>query len=312
MMALLDLDPIRRDNPLPLIVGVLVQLRKAGHEWIGCCPFHADRSPSFTIFDGGQRFHCFGCGASGDVLDFVQRAYRVNLPEAARMLTGGDVPKVATANNWPNPEPETRPDYGAAARAIWHRANPAAGTLGEAYLRFRGILPPYPADIRFLALSCDNLGPLPCLVLAVRDVDGEVTGIQRIWLAHDGQGKAAIETPKRSLGKVKGGAIRLGDLDGANTLTVCEGPEDGLSLLEMLGGPVWVAAGSTLLPSMQFPPGVRSVLIGADNDPAGQVAADKAAHAFTDRGLTVRIIRPVSWAKDFNDELTGATNGNAS
>ncbi|WP_062343572.1 CHC2 zinc finger domain-containing protein [Novosphingobium sp. CCH12-A3] len=312
MTARLDLDLIRRDNPLPIIAGSLVRLRKAGQEWIGCCPFHADRSPSFTIFDGGLRFHCFGCGASGDVLDFVQRAYRVSLPEAARMLAGGDVPKVASANICPNPEPEARTDYGKAARAIWHRSIPAARTLGEAYLRFRGILPPYPPDVRFLALPCDNLGPLPCLVLAVRDVDGEVTGIQRIFLAHDGQGKAAIETPKRSLGKVKGGAIRLGDLDGANTLTVCEGPEDGLSLLVMLGGPVWVAAGTTFLPSMQFPPGVRSVLIGADNDPAGQVAAEKAAHAFSDRGLSVRIIRPVSGAKDFNDELTGANNGNAS
>lgn len=312
MTARLDLDPIRRDNPLPVIAGNLVQLRKAGQEWIGCCPFHADRSPSFTIFDGGQRFHCFGCGASGDVLDFVQRAYRVNLPEAARMLAGADLPRASVSTDCPIPEGEPRQDYGKAARAIWHRANAVAGTTGEEYLRFRGIIPPYPPDIRFLALPCDNLGLLPCLVLAVRDVDGEVTGIQRIFLAHDGQGKAAIETPKRSLGKVKGGAIRLGDLDGANTLTVCEGPEDGLSLLEMLGGPVWVAAGTTFLPAMQFPPGVRSVLIGADNDPAGQVAAEKAAHAFTDRGLTVRIIRPIAGAKDFNDELTGATNGNAS
>lgn len=312
MTARLDLDPIRRDNPLPIIAGNLVQLRKAGQEWIGCCPFHADRSPSFTIFDGGQRFHCFGCGATGDVLDFVQRAYRVNLPEAARILAGGDVPKVNLPAAREFSEAGKGQDYGKAARSIWSRAKPVAETTGEAYLRFRGILPPFPPDIRFLALPCDNLGPLPCLVLAVRDVDGEVTGIQRIFLAHDGQGKAAIATPKRSLGKVKGGAIRMGDLEGANTLTVCEGPEDGLSLLAMLGGPVWVAAGTTFLPAMQFPPEVRSILIGADNDPAGQVAAEKAAHAFTDRGLTVRIIRPIAWAKDFNDELTGATNGNVS
>lgn len=312
MTARLDLDPIRRDNPLPIIAGNLVQLRKAGKEWLGCCPFHADRSPSFTIFDGGQRFHCFGCGASGDVLDFVQRAYRVNLPEAARMLAGGEVPRIANENCCPIPEARVQRDHEKAVRAIWGRAIPAAGTLGETYLRFRGILPPYPPDIRFLALPWRNLGPMPCLVLAVRDVAGDVTGLQRIYLAYDGQGKADVPNPKLSLGQVKGGAIRLGDLDRSNTLTVCEGPEDGLSLLEMLGGPVWVAAGSTFLPAMRFPPEVRSILIGADNDPAGQVAAEKAAHAFTDRGLTVRIIRPVSWAKDFNDELTGATNGNAS
>lgn len=311
MTGRLDLDAIRRDNPLPVIAARVVPLKAVGKEWMGCCPFHADRSPSFTIFDGGNRFYCFGCGATGDVLDFVQRAYRVTLPEAARILGAGDVPTVDLPDAQKLSSALRGQDYGKAARAIWHRAKPAAGTLGEAYLRFRGLLPSYPPDIRFLALRCDNLGPLPCLVLAVRDAGGAVTGIQRIWLAHDGMGKADVAKPKRSLGQVKGGAIRLGELDGTGTLTVCEGPEDGLSLLEMLGGPVWVAAGSTFLPAMQFPPEVRSILIGADSDPAGREAADKAAHAFTDRGLSVRIIHPIAGAKDFNDELTGAINGNA-
>ncbi|OYZ08257.1 MAG: hypothetical protein B7Y36_17345 [Novosphingobium sp. 28-62-57] len=301
-----DLDAIRRDNPLPEVAGKLVALRQAGKEWLACCPFHADRSPSFTIFDGGQRFHCFGCGASGDVLDFVQRAYGVALPEAARMLGAGDVPKLDLPAAREFSEAVKGQDYSKAARAIWSRAVPAAGTLAEAYLRFRGIHPPYPPAIRFLALPCDNLGPLPCLVLAVRDADGAITGIQRIWLAHDGLGKADVAKPKRSLGQVKGGAIQFGDLDGSGVLTVCEGPEDGLSLLDLFGGPVWVAAGAVFMPHMQFPPGVRSIVIGADNDPAGREAAQSAAQAFAARGLSVRIIRPVEGAKDFNDELRGA------
>ena len=72
--AMIDLESIRRSNPLQDIAGRLVPLRAAGEEWTACCPFHADRSPSFTIYDAGRRFHCFGCGATGDVLDFVQRA----------------------------------------------------------------------------------------------------------------------------------------------------------------------------------------------------------------------------------------------
>jgi len=78
----------------------------------------------------------------------------------------------------------------------------------------------------------------------------------------------------------------------------------------MLGGPVWVAAGASFLPAMKFPPEVRSIVIGADNDPAGRDAADMAARAFAERGLSVRIIRPFEWAKDFNLELLGnLTNG---
>lgn len=301
---MIDIHAIRAANPLPDIAAKLVALRPAGHEWVACCPFHADRSPSFTIYDGGTRFHCFGCGASGDVLDFVQRAYDVDMIGAARLLGADDLPGAARPQ--PQPADPIKPDTRGAALAIWQRAIPAAGTLAEAYLRFRGIVPPYPPSLRFLRLPCDNLGPLPCLIASVQDVAGDVTGIQRIWLAHDGLGKADVAKPKRSLGTVKGGAIRLGDPDGFGVVTVCEGPETGLSIAEMLGGPVWVAAGASFLPSMQFPPDVHSIVIGADNDDAGQAGAEKAAQAFAMRGLSVRIIRPLSGFKDFNDELRGA------
>ena len=299
---MIDIDAIRCDNPLPDVAARIVDLRPAGKEWVACCPFHSDRSPSFTIFDDGRRFQCFGCGASGDVLDFVQRAYGVSLIEAARRLGANEIP----TRPQPARVPAEQADRSREALAIWNNANPAAGTLAEAYLAFRGIHSPIPPDIRFQRLPCGNLGAMPCLVAAVRDVLGEVTGIQRIWLAHDGMGKADLAKSKLSLGRVKGGAIRLGELDCSGVVTVCEGPEDGLSLLAMLGGPVWVAAGASFLPSMQFPSEVRSIVIGADIDPAGIEAADKAARSFAARGLIVRIIRPLEGFKDFNDELRGA------
>jgi len=304
---MIDIDAIRRENPLPGVAAKLVALRPAGREWVACCPFHADRSPSFTIYHDGARFYCFGCGASGDVLDFVQRAYGVALIEAARMLGAGDVPKVAMPAAWQcSVALKSGADMQARAVAIWNKSVPAAGTPAESYLAFRGIHGPIPPDIRFQRLPCDDLGALPCLVAAVRNVVGDVTGIQRIWLAADGKGKADVAKPKRSMGTVKGGAIRLGELDGSGVLTVCEGPEDGLSLREMLGGPVWVAAGASFLPAMQFPADVRSIVIGADNDPAGRMAAQDAARAFASRARSVRIVRPLDWAKDFNDELRGA------
>ncbi|MEO6248907.1 MAG: CHC2 zinc finger domain-containing protein [Sphingomicrobium sp.] len=94
MTGLLDLAAIRASHPLPAIVAASVKLIRAGNEWKTCCPFHEDRSPSLTIFDGGQRYHCFGCGASGDVLDWMQRLHSVGLKEAAAMLDGGQVPVV--------------------------------------------------------------------------------------------------------------------------------------------------------------------------------------------------------------------------
>lgn len=303
---MMDLDAIRRDHPLPQVAARHVALRRVGGEWMGCCPFHDDRSPSFTIYDGGQRFYCFGCEASGDVLDFMQRIAGVGLVEAARMLGAGDGPAVQPVRGMERPQPAEDDRKANRARSIWQAAIPATGTLAEAYLRARGIDPPYPPSLRFLALPWGNLPPMPCLVCAVQDLDGEVTGIQRIWLAPDGRGKAAVDKPKLSLGKVKGGAIRLGEPDDGGCLTVCEGPEDGLSLRAMLGGPVWVAAGASFLSGMLFPAQVCAVIVAADNDPAGREAADKAARAFALRGLEARIIRPLDGYKDFNDELRGA------
>lgn len=298
---MIDMHAIRAANPLPAIVATSVKLQRAGNEWKGCCPFHPDRSPSFTIFADGDRFHCFGCGAHGDVLDYVARLHRTGMVEAARLLCAGDLPKVEIARLTPAERASRTPE----AQAIWEMAIPAAGTHAESYLVSRGIKPPFPPDIRFSRLRYGNPNPLPCLVAAVRDVSGAVVGLQRIYLRDDGSGKADLPKPKLSLGKVSGGAIRLGDLDDAGTVTVCEGPEDGLTLLALLGPPVWVAAGASMMPAMQFPPEVRSVVIGADNDDAGDAAARMAAHAFGARALTVRVIHPLPGFKDFNDELRG-------
>lgn len=296
---LYDLNAIRSDNPLPKIVGASVKLTQRGGEYIGCCPLHQDRSPSFTIFAGGDRFHCFGCGASGDVLDFVQLKHNVGLRDAAELLGSRSLPVVAIE---PLPEPEDR-DTVAEAIAIWRAAVPVSGTLAERYLNARGIKMKIPESIRFAALRYGRHGPEhPCLVALIASVDNRAVGIQRTYLNAAGTGKAAVPKAKLSLGNVKGGAIRLAPA--AAELVVAEGLEDALTLQQELGKAAWCAAGAGMLPAMRFPAGVNSVVIGADADEAGEAAAQKAAAAYTERGMTARIIRPLDGFKDFNAELT--------
>ena len=129
------------------------------------------------------------------------------------------------------------------------------------------------------------------------------TGIQRAYL-DEGGAKAKFAKVKLPLGRVSGGAIRLGPV--CEQVTVCEGLEDGLSLAQPGAGSVWVAAGASMLPAMQFPPAVRSVVIGADGDEAREREALKAGAAYAARGISVRIIRPLAGFKDFNAELQGA------
>jgi DNA primase len=71
------------------IVGEYVRLRKAGAQnWSGLCPFHSEKSGSFSVHASRQFFHCFGCGVSGDVFSFVQKIENVSFPESVRIVAG--------------------------------------------------------------------------------------------------------------------------------------------------------------------------------------------------------------------------------
>lgn len=301
MSGLLDMEAIRASHPLPAIIGRDVKLVERGGEWKGCCPFHDEKSPSFYIMKGGRRFYCFGCAASGDVLDYVRVTRNVGLRQAAAILgEGSNLPALRSHSIPAAVEDNRTPE----ALAIWRAAAPIAGTVAEAYLRNRGIHMRLPDSLRFACLRYGKRGrEYPCLIACVGSVDNKVIGIQRTYLAADGRGKADVPKPKLSLGGVSGGAIRLAPA--AAQLTVAEGLEDGLTLQQEMGCAVWVAAGSTMLPKMLFPAGVNAVAIGGDGDEPGMAAARKAAGAYAERGIRSRCFYPGDGYKDFNAELLG-------
>src|SRR5271154_2125122 len=80
------LDEIRSRVPLASVIGRTVRLTRKGREYSGLCPFHNEKSPSFTVNDDKGFFHCFGCGAHGDVITFEMRANHLSFPEAVEKL----------------------------------------------------------------------------------------------------------------------------------------------------------------------------------------------------------------------------------
>ena len=80
------LDEIRASSDIVDLVGRFVNLRKAGANWKGLCPFHAEKTPSFMVNPKRGIFHCFGCGVGGDVFGFLMRMDRLTFPEAVRAL----------------------------------------------------------------------------------------------------------------------------------------------------------------------------------------------------------------------------------
>ena len=80
------LDEIRSRADIVEIVGQVVKLKRTGENWKGLCPFHTEKTPSFTVNPKRNIYHCFGCGAGGDAFSFLMRQERVAFPEAVRTL----------------------------------------------------------------------------------------------------------------------------------------------------------------------------------------------------------------------------------
>jgi DNA primase len=90
------LDELRARTPMAAVVSRSVKLSRSGRDQKGCCPFHNEKTPSFYVYDDG--FHCFGCGAHGDVISFVMKTTGAGFMEAVEGLAaeaGLEVPKAS-------------------------------------------------------------------------------------------------------------------------------------------------------------------------------------------------------------------------
>ena len=80
------IEEILSRTDLPALIGSYVTLKRAGSNMNGLCPFHSERTPSFTVFSRTNSFYCFGCGAGGDAINFVMRAENLDYPSAVEFL----------------------------------------------------------------------------------------------------------------------------------------------------------------------------------------------------------------------------------
>ncbi len=79
-------EEIRSRNDIVELIGMYVNLKRAGSNFSGLCPYHSERSPSFTVFPATQSFYCFGCGAGGDAITFAMRSENLDYPAAVEFL----------------------------------------------------------------------------------------------------------------------------------------------------------------------------------------------------------------------------------
>jgi hypothetical protein len=238
---------------------------------------------------------CFaGCNAR-DVLDELRCRHLLDDDGRGRQAAASH-----ETGSLPPAEPEPNPE----ALAIWRDAQPIAGTLGERYLReHRGIGCELPPTLRFFP---DAVYPrtghrFPAIVAAVQRPDRAICAVQLTYLRPSDGAKAPLSTPRLTVGKLGKGAIRLAAAD--EVLGLAEGTESALSAQELTGVPCWATLGGQRLARIGLPTVVGELHIFADDDPAGRLAAEIAAGAYTRAGMRVTLRWPPDGFNDWNDYL---------
>ncbi len=138
------IEEIQRANDIVEVVSSYLPLKRGGKDFKACCPFHAEKTPSFNVSPAKQIFKCFGCGKGGSVFQFVMARENVTFPEAVRMLAdraGIVLEEERREEKNPN-EPDRSRVFKTVAWAmqVFERilAEPAGGRLGREYIARRG------------------------------------------------------------------------------------------------------------------------------------------------------------------------------
>jgi DNA primase len=136
------LDELRARCSLAGVVGRRVKLTKRGRDYVGLCPFHKEKSPSFNVVEDKGFYHCFGCGAHGDVIAFLMQN-GLGFPEAVEQLAGEAGLEVPVASPQERERAQRQLDLQGAMEAACvffaEQLTAPAGRAGLAYLRQRGL-----------------------------------------------------------------------------------------------------------------------------------------------------------------------------
>lgn len=300
----IDIDAIKDQFPLADEVRRHLALKRRGATLVGLCPFHMERTPSFAVYPDEERFHCFGCGAHGDIFDFLQAQEGLDIRAAAERLTGGNFPVMSEARvselrarqaRFEAEQAERRKLAADQMRLRWAGADPAYSS--HPYLTAKGIRP------NGTRLDREHI------LVPLFDATGELTSLQSIDPA--GHKLFEAELPVAGSAFVMGTPIPMAKAP----VLVCEGFATGASLHEATGHTVVVTFNAGNLTKVAerlvaaFPK-TRWIVAGDDDrhkaPNVGREAAGKAAEVL--RCETVFPVFPEGHlGTDFNDmaQLSG-------
>ena len=144
MLSSLFLEKLKDANDIEEVIGSYVNLKRRGKTLVGLCPFHSEKTPSFTVFPDGQSFYCFGCAVGGDVITFIKKVENLEYLEAVRFLAkraGMEMPQDNADDSRERLKTRILEANRAAARHYFQNLTSQKGQAGRAYLQKRGLSP---------------------------------------------------------------------------------------------------------------------------------------------------------------------------
>ena len=325
-----SLEHLRSRIDLAEVVGPYVKLQRAGSAFKALCPFHDEKSPSFVIQRGDSHYHCFGCGAHGDAIQFLMTHVHMSFSEAVESL--------AEKFNIPLEEEESddRPkgpsktvlkdalfrvnqfyqfsllhtlDGHAALDYLYERGvdlefiktfelgfAPKMGGLMSKILAEQKILPPLLEEVGVLSRGREFFSDR--ITIPIRDAMGNVIGFSARKFKPDTFGGKYINSPETTLFKKSNVLFGLNysrkTIAKEKRALIVEGQIDALRLIH--SGFLWTVAGQgTAFGEAQAKElihlGVRKVYLALDGDNAGQEATVKIGHIFQKEGIEVAVVK---------------------
>jgi putative DNA primase/helicase len=251
-----------------------------------------DRNPSLMIKDGDKPgrvlVHCYAGCASLDILAELRRRNFLQDDGCADEEHGPATSPEPTPKHEPDPE----------ALKIWRGGTGITPDhVAARFLAARGLVGAAPPSLRASSILHLDQYPLPAMVAAVQAPERQIIAVQTTLIDPRGDRKAQVRVPRKTVGALGWGAVRLAAAGEA--LGLAEGTEKALAAMQLFDVPCWSTLGGGRMHRVWVPPSVRELFLFADNDDCGRAAVERTAHAHRHRRVIIKF--PPDGFKDWDD-----------